>query len=308
MVGGGCDHRCMADSGSPDVVDVSYDNPDQPRLGLEVLSFATLRERLLPPVVAAPNRPDFHQLTLVTRGEGTALIDFVGYPCAPGTLLHVRPGQVQRFPAGPQGGIADLDATLVVFTPAFPPPVPATAAVIDEGLSPAAFSLSAGEYRAMSVAVAEIAAEYGTLAERDASQTELTVELLRQLVAALLVRIARLPHPGEWNPAAGGEVFRAFRGELERTFATRRRAAQYATHLGYSPRTLTRACLAATGRTAKDLIDDRVALEAKRLLVHTGLPVASIGRMLGFTEPTNFGKFFERTAGATPGAFRATQR
>ncbi|MFE2971037.1 AraC family transcriptional regulator [Streptomyces sp. NPDC059340] len=298
----------MAGFGSPDVVDVSYDNPDQPRLGLEVLSFATLRERLLPSVAAAPSRPDFHQLTLVTRGEGTALIDFVGYPCGPGTLLHVRPGQVQRFPASPQGGIADLDATLVVFTPAFPPLVPASAAVIDEGLSPAAFSLSAVEYRAMSVAVAEIAAEYATLAERDASQAELTVELLRQLLAALLVRIARLPHPGEWNPAAGGEVFRAFRGELERAFATRRRAAQYAAHLGYSPRTLTRACLAATGRTAKDLIDDRVALEAKRLLVHTGLPVASVGRMLGFTEPTNFGKFFERTVGATPGAFRATQR
>ncbi|MFC1438454.1 helix-turn-helix transcriptional regulator [Streptacidiphilus sp. N1-10] len=298
----------MAGSGSPDVVDVSYDNPDQPRLGLEVMSFATLRERLVPSVAGAPSRPDFHQLTLVTGGEGTALIDFVGYPCGPGTLLHVRPGQVQRFPAGPQGGIADLDATLVVFTPAFPPPVPAAAAVIDEGLSPAAFSLSALEYRAVSVAVAEIAAEYATLDEQDAAQAELTVELLRQLLAALLLRIARLPQPGAWSPAAGGEVFRAFRGELERAFATRRSAAQYAARLGYSPRTLTRACLAATGRTAKDLIDDRVALEAKRLLVHTGLPVASVGRMLGFTEPTNFGKFFERTVGATPGAFRATER
>nr|QIY68746.1 hypothetical protein HEP84_05360 [Streptomyces sp. RLB1-33] len=69
------------------------------------MSFATLRERLLPSVAAAPSRPDFHQLTLVTRGEGTALIDFVDYPCAPGTLLHLRPGQVQRFPADPQGAL-----------------------------------------------------------------------------------------------------------------------------------------------------------------------------------------------------------
>lgn len=298
----------MADPGRPDVVDVSYDNPDQPRLGLEVMSFATLRERLSPSVAAAPSRPDFHTLTLITRGDGTALIDFVAYLCAPGTLLHLRPGQVQRFPVNPQGGLADLDATLVVFTPAFPPLVPASTAVTDPGLSPAAFSLRPAEYQAISAAVAEIAAEYGTLPERDASDAELTVELLRQLLAALLLRIARLPHPGEWDPAAGGEVFRAFRGELERAFATRRRAAQYAAYLGYSPRTLTRACLAATGRTAKDLIDDRVALEAKRLLVHTDLPVASIGRMLGFTEPTNFGKFFERTVGATPGTFRATQR
>ena len=78
-----------------------------------------------------------------------------------------------------------------------------------------------------------------------------------------------------------------------------------AARLGYSPRTLTRACLAATGRSAKQVIDDRVTLEAMRLLAVTDDPIADIGRRLGFPEPTNFGRFFARETGQSPGNFRA---
>ncbi len=51
-----------------------------------------------------------------------------------------------------------------------------------------------------------------------------------------------------------------------------------------------------------------MTLEAQRLLAHTDLPVATIGRALGFSEATNFGKFFTRQTGNTPGDFRRTQR
>jgi AraC-like DNA-binding protein len=75
--------------------------------------------------------------------------------------------------------------------------------------------------------------------------------------------------------------------------------------MGCSVRTLTRASLAVTGRTAKQVVDDRVALEARRLLACTPLSVAEVGRHLGFPEPTNFGRFFHREVGSSPGQFRA---
>jgi AraC-like DNA-binding protein len=153
--------------------------------------------------------------------------------------------------------------------------------------------------------VTELSAEYAALPH---TQTpELTEALLRQLLGALLIRLARLPAPHQ-HPSPATEPYLAFRRELQRSFATTRSVETYAARLGYSPRTLTRACLAATGRTAKQLADARVALEAQRLLAHTDLPVSEIGRSLGFTEPTNFGKFFTRETGQTPGAFRLTQR
>jgi transcriptional regulator GlxA family with amidase domain len=49
---------------------------------------------------------------------------------------------------------------------------------------------------------------------------------------------------------------------------------------------------------AKVLIAARVALEAKRLLVHTDLSAVTIRHRLGFSESTNCGKFFE---GLEPG-------
>lgn len=133
--------------------------------------------------------------------------------------------------------------------------------------------------------------------------------MLRQLLGALLIRTARLPDPaGRPVPATpGAEVYLAFRRELERSFATTRSIEDYAARLGYAPRTLTRACLAATGRSAKQLANARVTLQAQRLLAHTDLPMAAIGQALGFTEATNFGKFFTRVTGHTPGAFRRAQ-
>lgn len=53
------------------------------------------------------------------------------------------------------------------------------------------------------------------------------------------------------------------------------------------------------------MVTDRIVLEAKRLLVHSLLPVANIGYELGFSEATNFVKFFHRGTRQTPGAFRA---
>jgi AraC-like DNA-binding protein len=58
------------------------------------------------------------------------------------------------------------------------------------------------------------------------------------------------------------------------------------------------------GAAPKRLIERRVALEAKRLLAHSPLAVSAIGTQLGFTEPTNFVKFFRRSESLTPAAFR----
>lgn len=60
--------------------------------------------------------------------------------------------------------------------------------------------------------------------------------------------------------------------------------------------------------SAKAFIDRRTALEAQRLLVHTGATTTAIGEALGFSEPTNFLKFFKRVVGMTPDAFRRRYR
>ncbi len=75
-------------------------NPPEERVpGFEIIDLATLHQRRRRRGRPADlvHRVDFHTLTLITEGSGEHAIDFITYPCRPGTLLWARPGQVQRF-------------------------------------------------------------------------------------------------------------------------------------------------------------------------------------------------------------------
>lgn len=259
-------------------------------------------------------RAQHHIVMLVTAGQGTHMIDFVRYQCRPGTVLWGRPGQVHRL-----GGEPGLDAVLLLFPPAALTPQAAGR----DGWEPpddagATCWQPAGEDEE---AIAAGFAQIGTDIVRH-SRGELPALLVRYQLAVLLMRITALaPVPGvpalpdpappvltETDRPAGSvraaDLVRRLRGELERD-VRHRPVEWYAERLGCSVRTLTRACLAETGRGAKQLVDERVALEARRILATTTLPAAMVAQRLGFSEPTNFGRFFSREVGYTPGEFRA---
>jgi AraC-like DNA-binding protein len=243
-----------------------------------------------------------HLLALVTAGRASFSVDFETYPCRPGGLLWVRPGQFVGFP--PPG----IDATLVLFEPDFPfEAVEATA--IGSGPTPAPLGVywqpGGEDSEAIVDGVSQLEIDYLRLAQGG----DVPVAVLRHQLAALLLRLSRIePEGGPGQAAADSELLARLRVLLDERYVKTRQVEDYARLLGCSVRTLTRASLAATGRTAKQLVDDRVALEAKRLLAESDLPVAEVGSLLGFTEPTNFGRFFARTVGASPGAFRAASR
>ena len=243
-----------------------------------------------------PQRVGCHVIILVSTGQGTHALDFATYNCRPGTLLWGRPGQVHQF--GRQSG---FDATLLAFPAETIPEVPELAPLarpVGDPCTNACWQLTGEDEEAIVAEVAQIAvdcARYGP--------DRLGGALLAHQLAVLLMRVAALAPPPPLGPAAA--TLNQLRAELERE-VRHRRVEDYADRMRCSVRTLTRACLASTGRSAKQLIDERVALEAKRLLATTDLPVAEVGRLLGFEEPTNFGRFFAREAGQSPGAFRVT--
>jgi AraC family transcriptional activator of pobA len=49
-------------------------------------------------------------------------------------------------------------------------------------------------------------------------------------------------------------------------------------------------------------------VEAKRLLLYTGMTVAEVGYDLGFEDPAYFTRFFAEREGRAPSAFRAAAR
>lgn len=61
-----------------------------------------------------------------------------------------------------------------------------------------------------------------------------------------------------------------------------------------------------TGRTAKDLINDRILARAKQLLgTSEDMTVAQVSRSLGFEYPQHFVRFFKALTGSTPSQWRS---
>lgn len=105
-------------------------------------------------------------------------------------------------------------------------------------------------------------------------------------------------------PSIGQRRYQAFVDLLEREFMRQHQVQFYAAQLSCSPKTLNLTCQQYAKRTAKHSIDQRILLEAKRLLVHTSLSINAISEMLGFGEGTHFAKFFKNHVACTAHEFR----
>jgi AraC family transcriptional activator of pobA len=79
---------------------------------------------------------------------------------------------------------------------------------------------------------------------------------------------------------------------------------QYAVSLEISVAHLNAICRQVSGRSALQLIHERLMLEAKRELIYTVMTIKEISEFLGFTDPAYFTRFFKRQEGMSPRDFR----
>lgn len=276
----------MVESGQPRIVPVEFASRRHEDLPVEVLERGEILGRVAPARLARPERLSFHEMMLMHSDGGTHTVDFETVPARRGRLLWIRPGQVQAWDFS-----SDFEATLVLSRPSAPatgPWFPGDRAYrdLDDDSLVLADALIEGVAR-------QQASFVGSGSER-----RLMVALF-DAIAALFDRADSEPYETRLPLA-----YVAFREAIETDLAASHDVTFYAEKLGYSARTLSRACQLATGQTAKEVLIDRLVLEAKRLLVHTDLTAATIATELGFSEPTNFGKFFSRNAGISPARFR----
>ncbi|QHC20951.1 helix-turn-helix domain-containing protein [Streptomyces sp. GS7] len=287
-----------------EIREVVFSAPAGRPAGVEVMTLAELRGRAAACQLSTPHRPGFHHLLAVDSGRLVHSVDFREHVLAPGDLLWSRPGQVQHF-----GDLTGAEGRLVLFESGFLDPATAAAARVEDWYGPAVRHPQGAAARALDEAMGQLHREFAALG---GLPLEVHLDVLRHLLAVLVLRAA---HPGGAADGADGaegcgasETYLRFRDAVERDFTRSRRVGDYARTLGYAPRTLSRATEAAAGVGAKEFIDRRVALEAKRLLAHGDQSAARIAVRLGFADATNFSKFFQRQAGTTPIAFRAAVR
>lgn len=284
------------------MLETQFDNARLAHLGIECMTLSELRRRVSSDRLLLPERLDFYMLLLVLKGQGSHSVDFVRGQLRVGSLVFVRPGQVQQW-----GDNESLDGPLLLIT------APALLTESRPASSVELMRLAIDEWPSISYLPKTVLQEIALAVQRLEQDFErfddsaLDAALIRHDVSGLLMRLGRCFSAQDLGDSSGSvdrAIYRLLILELEASYRNRLGVNDYAARLGYSASTLSRACLSAEGRTAKQVIDRRVALEAARLLVHTSLSVVEIGHHLGFSEPTNFVKFFVRLNQRTPQVFR----
>lgn len=279
------------------IPEVGFARPGGTAMGIEVTTLESLWRRAAPGRhLVRPQRPEFHLVFVVTAGAGHHTVDFAEHPLGPGSVMWVRPGQVQQFDPAFQ-----LRGPLLMFRPDFPPPGTA----VDDPFGAVTWTLSPAQRRLVQAGLRHLAVEYAALPDQwNVAHSAVLAHLLGAVLHRLVLADKGTQAASQRPVPASREVFTRFRAAVERDFAEVRHVEHYARTLGYSTRTVARATTAVAGMSPKAFIDHRVVLEARRLLAHTDLPAARIADRLGFPDPTNFLKFFQHRTGTTPGRFR----
>ena len=265
--------------------------PNQP---LEVLDRSKLITRIAGRELSSRQRAAFHQLILCTKGTGTHHVDYEAIHISPGTLLRIHPGQVQQFE--PQH---EFEATMIIWPMESHHPDPIGPEWYPGSQAPTLWQLDAESMANTLEWILELRNEQGRF---DGSPRR--IQLMQSMLCTLLLRLAI----EQAEPATGAAHLPApyldFRELIEQRLHQRPTVASLARELGYSTRTLDRACQTVTGQTSKQVLDERIALEIRRLLTHTDQPLVRIATDLRFTDQSNFSKFVKRHTGHTPGDLR----
>jgi AraC family transcriptional regulator, transcriptional activator of pobA len=127
----------------------------------------------------------------------------------------------------------------------------------------------------------------------------LTCSVLRTVAVGATTAAA-----SELHSSADLRLLREFRLLVERHYSAHWAIERYARELAVSETSLNRLCRRLTGNTGFDLLQQRLALEARRRLLYAVESVSTIAIDLGFTDSAYFSRFFRRHSGVAPAEFR----
>ncbi len=253
--------------------------------------------------MSTPHRAEFYQIIWFQKGNCTHIVDFNPLFIESNTILFVNKGSVQQFDSrGSFTGKSilftdnffcktDNDSKFLKSTPLFND-LFSVSQVQLAGVT----SLLQAMFNLMATESSEVKDEYQS-------------DILRNTLRNVLLHCERLKKQQfgftEVKKGTYMDCVLLFKDLLENKFHTQKQVSYYADHLNVTKKRLNLATSDVLGISPKQMIDARIILEAKRLLVHTTKSVKEIGFDLGFEEPTNFVKYIRKHINSTPLEFRA---
>jgi AraC family transcriptional regulator, transcriptional activator of pobA len=257
-------------------------------------------------ILSVPRRTTFYQMVLLMEGEGCFWIDSNKYKCRNKTLFAVSKGQVEimEFDSNIKGHILLFSEECINKYPGDLEWIN-NLKLFDPLIDPALVNLSDIECIELAMYIRKMEMELKT--KNDFASCEILANLLKTIIL-VSERISRARMNVEVKNIRDWNYVLEFKKKLEEQYDHARSVHFYAEYLSVTPKRLNQITNSFWGKSAKRLIEERVLLETQRLLVHTSITIKEIGYTLGFTDPTNFNKFFKRYFGITPAEFRTSKQ
>lgn len=229
----------------------------------------------------------FYEIIWFQEGEGIHYVDFSQYPITPGSIFFISPGQLHSFDSkhNQKGVVLKICPEL-----------------FDDFIGKPKVNIQESDSGDLMLLIKAIGNE---LQKGDCPGHK---EAIRALVKLFIIKIRRSCTGTDTevlNPLkASHKAFVKFRQLIEENYCRLHTVKDYASLLNVTTKTLTLYVKECSRYSPLELINNRIILEAKRLLRYSHLSVKEIAFRLGFEDPSYFVKYFKRIVKQSPADYR----
>lgn len=249
-----------------------------------------------------PHRHDYYTVLLVKKARGKHIIDFNEYNFEGNQVYFISPGQVHQILEEEQSfGYSMVFSSQFLLENSIP------CSFIDDlnlfynyGQSPP-LSISDEQMQKLSSFCEDIITY-------NLSDDKFKEQAIGSILKLFLIQCNNLctlpPQENTQTIEAGNTILRRFKEMVDEHFTEWHSTSQYADALNITPDHLNRTIKSLIGKTAKDYIQSRITVAAKRMLYFSDHSTKEIGYALGFAEASHFSAFFKNCTGSSPSQFK----
>lgn len=246
-----------------------------------------------------PHGHDFFIVLIITRGSGIHNIDFHSYNIEPGTVFFLSPGQVHNWQLS-----EDVDGYITFFTKEY--------FLLDFTFNklnrfPFFYThLNSPYLKLDEEAVIETIAAFSAIEKEYQGRKHLYNDLIRMNLYMLLVLFERVYKQKSLAEHSPFHLLQLNKIEnlIDEHYKEHIGVTEYADMMHITVKQLSTLCKKLLNKTPSDLIQARVILEAKRLLIHSDQSVSAISELLNFNDYSYFIRLFKKVTNMAPEQFR----
>lgn len=246
-------------------------------------------------IVDNPHRHNYYSVIWSFTATGKHIIDFKEYPILPQNIFFVNPDQVHQIITNP-----NPTGYVILFTPEFleknsiRTDFISNLRLFQKRDESAALPINDNMSEKLKVFADQMIVAFN-------SKNDLSLETIGAYLKLFLIECnghcSLHSNTNTQSVEVGKSIVKNFKTIVEEQYSKWHQVKKYADKLNVTPNYLNEVIKSTLGISAKDFIQNRLVLEAKRLIIFTDKSSKEIGYDLGFEDPSHFSKFIKSQAG-----------